>query len=255
MRTRADVFSAAYGEGVEISFRELADVLGYEVDDPLGATQRLLDYSTEMGLAFSPDSGEGDFDSARVLRSPNSGTSTIERELEVAIEAGESTSVEYKASLYANLDRLQATGELHAADAVTNGVLKTICAFLNTRGGTLLIGISDDGSSCPGINHDLKCKGLDMDGLLLALVALIRDRFYEGALAISYVSVDRTTMDGCDVFCVRVIQRGQPTFVKLVGEHVYSVFVRNGPRSDSLTFPEFSAWLQAKGSLTSPGGG
>jgi predicted HTH transcriptional regulator len=64
------------------------------------------------------------------------------------IKAGESKTLEFKATLRWNLK------EDRRDDArVTHAVLKTIAAFLNTEGGDLLIGVADDGSIV-GIEKD-----------------------------------------------------------------------------------------------------
>ncbi|MCL2295647.1 MAG: ATP-binding protein [Methanomassiliicoccaceae archaeon] len=61
-------------------------------------------------------------------------------EIERAIHGGENEKVEYKSTLRVNLS----TGEKD--EKIERAVLKTLVAFLNSRGGTLLIGIADDGS-------------------------------------------------------------------------------------------------------------
>src|SRR3546814_12750902 len=55
------------------------------------------------------------------------------------IAAGEGDGVEFKSTLRMNLH----TGQVDDKMQVT--VLKTIAGFLNAKGGTLLIGVSDDG--------------------------------------------------------------------------------------------------------------
>ncbi|MDR0508819.1 MAG: ATP-binding protein, partial [Candidatus Methanoplasma sp.] len=61
-------------------------------------------------------------------------------EIERAIHSGENEKVEYKSTLRVNLS----TGEKD--EKIERAVLKTLVAFLNSRGGTLLIGVADDGS-------------------------------------------------------------------------------------------------------------
>ena len=70
------------------------------------------------------------------------------RSAEELIQRGESKTLEFKSTLRWSLkeDRQDDKG-------VTHAVLKTIAAFLNTEGGDLLIGVSDDGSIV-GIERD-----------------------------------------------------------------------------------------------------
>jgi len=61
-------------------------------------------------------------------------------EIAKAIHSGENEKVEFKSTLRMNLS----TGEKD--EKMERAVLKTLVAFLNSRGGTLLIGVADDGS-------------------------------------------------------------------------------------------------------------
>ena len=86
-------------------------------------------------------------------------------------------------------------------------VLKTVAAFLNAGGGTLLIGVSDDGS----------LVGLSADGfpnedkMSLHLVNLIRDRV---EVFLPYVHPDFVQHDGGRVLSVRCERGPKPAFVK-----------------------------------------
>ncbi len=61
-------------------------------------------------------------------------------ELLALIRTGESSTLEFKQTL--SLDIKKGTKEAY----IEKMILKTIAAFLNSQGGTLLVGISDDGS-------------------------------------------------------------------------------------------------------------
>ncbi len=63
------------------------------------------------------------------------------------IEHGENEQLEFKSSLRTNIHTKKPDKKIELA------VLKTITAFLNTDGGTLLVGVADDGS-ISGIDHD-----------------------------------------------------------------------------------------------------
>ena len=82
------------------------------------------------------------------------------------VENGESTQVEFKSTLRMNLH----TGERDPR--MEHAALKTIAGFLNAHGGTLLIGVADDGTAL-GVDADLFDNE---DKMHLHLVNLIRDR-------------------------------------------------------------------------------
>lgn len=74
---------------------------------------------------------------------------TRELSLEELISSGESPVLEFKSSLRWDMQRQQVNTSLQKM------VAKTIAGFLNFEGGTLLIGVADDGSIL-GIEHDIK---------------------------------------------------------------------------------------------------
>ena len=87
------------------------------------------------------------------------------------ITQGESHTLEFKETFEYDIRQNQQNKNLNKAS------LKTIAAFLNTDGGTLLIGISDSGE-VSGIQNDLQyVKGHEPDGFEQKLRHLINDRF------------------------------------------------------------------------------
>lgn len=83
------------------------------------------------------------------------------------LRLGESASVEFKATARRN----QHTGERDPA--IENVIAKTVCGFLNARGGTLLVGVDDDGEPI-GLEPDLPLmKFPDHDGYELFLTDLL----------------------------------------------------------------------------------
>jgi serine/threonine protein kinase len=101
------------------------------------------------------------------------------------IEAGESDKIEFKSSLHhpygpltPELQRLQpGQAKKEIARLLKKSVTKTIAAFLNSDGGTLLIGVEDSGTVL-GIEPDfryLKEGKQNADGWLLSLQGAIID--------------------------------------------------------------------------------
>ena len=118
------------------------------------------------------------------------------------IAGGESEGVEFKSTLRTNLH----TGQ--PDDKIQMAVLKTAAAFLNAGGGTLLIGVSDDGSIV-----GLVADGFpNEDKMSLHLVNLIRDRI--GDVFLPYVHPDFVQHDGGRVLSVRCERGPKPAFVK-----------------------------------------
>ncbi len=137
------------------------------------------------------------------------------------IEKGESETLEFKSTLRTNLE----TGETDKR--MEKAVLKTLVAFMNTDGGTLLIGVSDDGS----------VRGVDLesfeskDKLNLHLTNLISSQIGNGFLP--YISFDMVDFGEKSVVRVRCLVSPKPVFLKDGKVEMY--FVRSGPSSVELT--------------------
>ncbi|CCE11423.1 conserved hypothetical protein [Bradyrhizobium sp. STM 3843] len=118
------------------------------------------------------------------------------------LAAGESSVVEFKSTLRTNLH----TGQ--PDDKIQLSALKTIAGFLNARGGTLMVGVDDEG----------KVLGLAADGfpnedkMGLHLVNLIRDRI--GDIFLPYVHPHFEDEDDQRVFVIRCERGPKPAFVK-----------------------------------------
>ena len=136
------------------------------------------------------------------------------------IAGGETGAVEFKSTLRTNLHTGQPDEKMHLSS------LKTITGFLNAKGGTLLIGVSDNG----------EVTGLSADGfpnedkMGLHLVNLIRDRI--GDIFLPYIHPHFEEQDGVQVLAVRCEQGPKAAFVKDGNQQRF--FVRGGNATTEL---------------------
>jgi hypothetical protein len=134
---------------------------------------------------------------------------------------GESAGVEFKSTLRVNLHTGQADDKMQLA------VLKTLAGFLNAGGGTLLIGVADDGSPV-----GLAADGFpNEDKLALHLMNLVRDRI--GQVFGPYIHPEFVELDGVRVLSIRVEKGPKPAFVK--DGSIERFYVRAGPSTSELT--------------------
>lgn len=130
------------------------------------------------------------------------------------IAGGESDAAEFKSTLRTNLHTKQPDDKMQLA------VLKTIAGFLNAKGGTLVIGVSDEGEAL----------GLDTDGfpnedkMSLHLVNLVRDRI--GDVFLPYVHPHFEEHNGTRILAVRCEKGPKAAFVK--DGALQRFFVRGG---------------------------
>jgi Putative DNA-binding domain/Type I restriction modification DNA specificity domain len=88
------------------------------------------------------------------------------------VREGETKYVEFKETL--SLDIKKQTKEKY----IENSALKTVVAFLNTYGGKLIIGVSDD-AQIPGVDAEIEKFHKNLDKFLLHWKNLLKDRIGE----------------------------------------------------------------------------
>lgn len=130
------------------------------------------------------------------------------------LAGGESGAVEFKSTLRTNLHTGQPDEKIHLS------ALKTLAGFLNNNGGTLLIGVADDGTVL-GLEAD---NFPNEDKLGLHLVNLITDRL--GPLFLPYIHPHFVDEDGKRILAVRCERGPKPAFVK--DGQLQRFFVRGG---------------------------
>jgi len=123
---------------------------------------------------------------------------------------------------------------------INEGVVKTVAAFMNAGGGTLGIGISDDGDVL-GIQPDLDLKNQDLDGYQNWLISLFINTLGAAATA-NHVTVRFETV-GHEVAClVDVQQSATPIYASTTkGNDVF--YVRMGNTTRQLAGPEMVDYI------------
>jgi len=151
--------------------------------------------------------------------------------IEEIIKRGEDDQTEFKSTL--RWDLRQAIKNA----AIEHASLKTICAFLNSEGGDLLIGVRDDGS-IEGIETD---KFENDDRFLLHLWTLIKTCM--GQEVVEWVKTSLQKFGDkivCRVSCKRA---KKPVFLNQKGfEEAF--FIRVGPSSSNLEISSALKYIQ-----------
>jgi hypothetical protein len=147
------------------------------------------------------------------------------------ISEGEGDSIEFKSTL--RWDIRQAKNN----PAIERSVLKTIAAFINAKGGTLFIGVRDDGS-IEGIETD---KFANDDKFLLHLWNLIR-----ACLGTEFSPFIRSTLEkheGLTICRVDCQPASRPAFLRQPG-FPEEFYIRVGPSSNALEISDALAYIQ-----------
>jgi len=111
---------------------------------------------------------------------------------------------------------------------VTESVLKTIAGFLNSSGGTLAIGIADDGEPL-GIQPDLDKKNMDEDRYIGSLTTAIGRSL--GSLASTRAKIQLEDVNDIRVAIVHVAPSPEPIYAQVSNsETVFFARVNNSTR-------------------------
>ena len=148
------------------------------------------------------------------------------------IDDGESEAVEFKSTLRTNLH----TGP--PDQRMELSVLKTLAGFLNTNGGTLVVGVSDDGTPL-GIKED---KFPNEDKMSLHLVNIVKARINPQALTAMHMHFE--DYDGDRVMVIHCQKSPAAVFVK-DGEHE-RFYVRTGPSTTELKASQTQDYIRQR---------
>jgi hypothetical protein len=141
-------------------------------------------------------------------------------EVQALIAQGENRYIEFKSTLRMNLHSKKPGKEIEIA------WLKGVAGFLNTDGGTLLLGVTDEGA-ITGIEQDVfenedKCR-LHFKNLIATHI---------GAEKSKYIRFRLVPVDGKTVGMVLCARSSEPVFLKNGNKEAF--YIRNGPSSDEL---------------------
>lgn len=141
-------------------------------------------------------------------------------EIKGIIGSGEKEDLEFKSTLRTNLHTNQIDKKME------HSVLKTIAAYMNTGGGTLLVGIGDNGEIM-GIEKDNFVNG---DKANLHFNSLVKDHI--GGEFLPFVKSEVVDVEGKNVLKVDCKKSHKEVFLKSGSEEKF--YVRNGASSVEL---------------------
>ena len=151
------------------------------------------------------------------------------------IKSGEGDKVEFKSTIRTNLRTGKQGKEIELA------WLKAVVAFLNSEGGTVLIGVDDSGRIV-GVEQD----GFDNpDRCMLHVKNLINQ--HVGAEFSSFINTTMVEVDGKEVVLIECLSSNKPVFLKIGKNEEF--YVRTGPSSVKLSPSQTINYLLHSGRL------
>jgi serine/threonine protein kinase len=162
-------------------------------------------------------------------------------EIEQLLASDETATLEFKSSLRTPIAALTKEEKSHISSLqhdLEHGVLKTLAAFLNSYGGTLVIGVADD-HSIIGIEVDYRTTKGSSDGWRLKFDKLVSEHLGNGAL--NFIDLRLEPWSGRTIAIVKCSRREEPT---LIGDD--ELFVRRTASSAKLSMREALAWWRER---------
>ena len=161
--------------------------------------------------------------------------------LEEMIAEGESDELEFKSSLRWDYVESRVNKDLELV------IVKTVAAFANAKGGTLIIGVKDDGTVL-GLERDcMSLNDADRDKFELHLRGILSNNlgtsYVAGKVKVKF-QVDGDELEVCQV---EILPANQPLFITLKdkgGQPVEKFFVRSGNSSQHLSLSETNEYIK-----------
>ena len=163
-------------------------------------------------------------------RVPDEGATALD--ISDLIDTGENEAIEFKSTLRKNLHTGQHDPRMELA------ILKTLAGFLNTNGGTLIIGVSDDGSPV-GIEED----GFpNEDKMSLHLINIVRSRM--GIAALTGLHAHFDFHEETRVMVIKCERASIPVYVK--DGNLEKFYIRTGPSTSELSASETEGYIRQR---------
>lgn len=161
--------------------------------------------------------------------------SQLRRDVPSLIESGESAVLEFKSTAWLDMRKQEKNPEM------VWSVVKTIAAFMNTNGGTLLIGVDDMGQAV-GLENDYPfVKGRDRDGWERSMTTAVKNAL--GPVAATDLLVGFFALDGRTVARIDVHRGAEPVYAERKGKQPPKVFyARLNNATEELSGPALVAY-------------
>jgi hypothetical protein len=162
--------------------------------------------------------------------------------LEELIAEGESDELEFESTLRWDLKEGTVNKKLEEV------IIKTVAAFANSQGGTLLIGVVDDGQIL-GLEPDyLSLGGVDRDKFELHLRNLLNQQFGAGFVS-NKIVINFHELEGKEVCQVETSPAKEPVIVSVKdrnGQSVQRFYARSGNSSQEISLGEMNNYLKER---------
>jgi hypothetical protein len=166
---------------------------------------------------------------------------SVETPIETLVDEGENSGIEFKASLRWNHEEGKVDKKLEQV------VAKTIAAFSNSEGGTLLIGVSDE-RDIIGLEHDFSSLGGNSDEFEVHLRNLVVSQFGT-AFGATNLTISFPKVENVEICRIDVKKASAPQYLQVAdknGGKTEKFYVRSGNSSVELPLKEVATYVQIR---------
>jgi hypothetical protein len=159
--------------------------------------------------------------------------------LEEIISEGESDELEFKATFRWD------TREGNVNKSLQDAIVKTVAAFANAEGGTLLIGVDNNGQIV-GLEHDYASMNGDKDKFELAVRTALANSLSEAFVA-RKVGISFPTVGDREICQVEVDAASEPVIFDVIssnGQKSEKFYVRSGNSSQEIPLRQVSSYFK-----------
>lgn len=163
-------------------------------------------------------------------------TAALEKDVDALIAQGESRELEFKSSLRWDFNENRVNRGLEVP------VLKTLAGFMNADGGTLLIGVDDQGVAV-GLEQDYQTlKKKDRDGFEQAIIGAVASKM--GGDIAPFIQIVFHKVSGHEICRLIALPSPRPVYLELEGSPKF--FIRSGATTRDLNVREGIEWIAAR---------
>jgi predicted HTH transcriptional regulator len=172
----------------------------------------------------------------RKVNKINSLYDELSQDIELIISHGEGPKIEFKSSFRWDIKENRANKSLESV------VLKTIAGFMNSDGGSLLIGIADDGEIL-GLDPDYSLlKRQDSDGFEQAIMTVISTQL--GTDLCQYVSILFHQLNNKNICRLFIKKSQRPVYFNQKGSPKF--YLRTGGGTRDMNIQEATEYIKRR---------
>ena len=160
--------------------------------------------------------------------------------IEDLIKEGESDELEFKATLRWDIKEGRVSKKLEQV------IVKTVAAFANAQGGSLLIGVDDDGQAV-GLSRDYEWLGEANRNQFELHLRNVLNQQLGAAFVASKIQIQFHAVDDVDVCQVDITTAKEPMIVTVKdknGQSVEKFYARSGNSSQEIPMREMSSYVK-----------